>query len=45
MKLLEVEGKVIGEPTPKIEVSVPLSVTEQVYTYYLEGRSVHVCTQ
>ena len=22
-----------------------LGVTEQVYTYYLEGRSVHACTQ
>ena len=45
MKPREVEGNVVEVHTPKIETAVPQAYTHQGYTYYLGGKSIHVCTQ
>ena len=45
MKSREVEGNVVEVHTPKIETAVPQAYTHQGYTYYLGGKSIHVCIQ
>ena len=50
MKTVGVEDKVVPEHTPRqehtywIETSLSEGYPHRVYTYYLRGKSVHVCT-
>ena len=45
MESLEPEGKVVEEPTPEIAIPTPRCKIYRASTHYLEGKSVHACTQ
>ena len=45
MRSQKTKSEVVEEHTLLIVASVSEVWSKQVYTYYLEGKSVHVCTQ